>query len=307
MSVVKSFAVGAGDMFFIKHNSDNFTIIDCDLSTENADEIIKELKAQSAEKGVTRFICTHPDGDHFGGIELLDDAIPIRNFYVVKNQAIKDNETASFERYCTLRDGDKAFYISKGCSRKWMNKHDDTRGSSGISILWPDLANASFVDALAACDAGESYNNTSAVVRYKLENGASLMWLGDLETDFMEAILDDIALEKTTIVFAAHHGRKSGKIPDSWLEKLDPQIIVIGEAPSRHLHYYTGYNTITQNIAGDITFDLAGNKVHIYVSTHGYSNARLSEKVTDEGQTKFSGYYGTIEVETEYTLEPAQD
>lgn len=307
MSVVKSFAVGTGDMFFIKHNSDNFTIIDCDLSADNADEIIEELKEQSAGKGVTRFICTHPDEDHFGGIELLDDAMPIRNFYVVKNQAIKDRDTVSFERYCALRDGDKAFYISKGCSRKWMNKHDDTRGSSGISILWPDLANAEFVDALAACDAGEGYNNTSAVIRYKLENGASVMWLGDLETEFMEAIVDDIALEKTTIVFAAHHGRKSGKIPNSWLEKLDPQIIVIGEAASRHLHYYTGYTTITQNIAGNITFDLEGSSVHIYVSKHGYSDDRLSGKVTDEAQTKFPGYYGTIEVETEYTLEPAQD
>ena len=66
----------------------------------------------------------------------------------------------------------------------------------------------------------------------------------------MESITDFIRLEKTTIVFAAHHGRNSGKIPNSWLEKLDPQIIVIGEAPTRHLNYYTDYKTITQNSAG---------------------------------------------------------
>lgn len=29
MSIVKSYAVGAGDMFYIRHNTDNFTIIDC--------------------------------------------------------------------------------------------------------------------------------------------------------------------------------------------------------------------------------------------------------------------------------------
>lgn len=29
MSVVKSFSVGEGDMFYIDHNSDNFTTIDC--------------------------------------------------------------------------------------------------------------------------------------------------------------------------------------------------------------------------------------------------------------------------------------
>lgn len=298
MSTIKSFAVGNGDMFYIKHNSDNFTIIDCDLCAENADQIINELKEQSKEAGISRFICTHPDEDHFGGIEKLDDKLPIRNFYVVKNQAVKDDDTISFLHYCELRDSDKAFYISKGCTRKWMNLGDEERGSSGVNILWPDISNKYFKEALANCDAGESYNNTSAVIRYSLENGASFMWLGDLETEFMENITDAIELKKTTVVFAAHHGRTSGKIPDEWLEKLDPQIIVIGEAPSRHLHYYTGYKTITQNKAGDITFDLEDNKVHIYASNNNYSRNDLD----NEYQSKFSGYVGSITVETEYTL-----
>ncbi len=90
MSVVKSFAVGAGDMFYIKHNSDNFTIIDCDLNDGNQKEIIQEIKLESADKGISRFICTHPDEDHFGGIHLLDKAAPIVYFYVVKNKAIKE-------------------------------------------------------------------------------------------------------------------------------------------------------------------------------------------------------------------------
>jgi len=122
-----------------------------------------------------------------------------------------------------------------------MNKNTNERGSSGVSILWPDTSNSYFKEELAACERGERYNNISSVIRYKLTNGASVMWLGDLENEFMENIKDNINLGKTTIVFASHHGRKSGKIPDSWLEKLDPQIIIIGEAPSRHLNYYTGY------------------------------------------------------------------
>ena len=35
MSTIKSFSVGYGDMFFINHGSDNFTIIDCYLDDEN--------------------------------------------------------------------------------------------------------------------------------------------------------------------------------------------------------------------------------------------------------------------------------
>lgn len=299
MSVIKSFAVGNGDMFYILHNTDNFTVIDCDLCDENAKSIIEEVKSKSAGKNVRRFICTHPDEDHFGGLHLLDDAWPIVNFYVVKNQAIKDKDTESFKRYCQLRDDTKkAFYISKGCKRKWMNQEDEERKSSGIAVLWPDLENDEFKEALAACDAGKSYNNTSAVIRYSTGN-TSVMWLGDLETEFMESIVDSIDLQKTTIVFAAHHGRDSGKIPDSWLEKLDPQIIVIGEAPSRHLNYYTGYKTITQNSAGDITMDCDGDQVHFYVSNPDYEGP---DSLDNLGKNAYPHYLGSLTAETEYTL-----
>ena len=302
MSIVKSFAVGNGDMFYIQHNSDNFTIIDCNLTAETVEEHIDELKLQSRLKGITRFISTHPDQDHFGGIELLDGEMPIANFYVVQNRATKSDETQSFKHYCKLRDdSSKAFYVYKGCTRKWMNLTDEVRGSSGVNIAWPDINNPDFKEALRACNEGESPNNISAVVRYALEGGASVMWLGDLETEFMEKITDHIVLEKTTIVFASHHGRDSGKIPDSWLEKLDPQIIVIGEAPSRHLHYYTGYKTITQNRSGDITMELVDNRVHFYVSNPNYSHNGLA----DEGANRFDNYVGSIEVETEHTLEGA--
>lgn len=300
MAIVKSLAVGNGDMFYIQHNSDNFTIIDCNLTADSADARIAELREASKGKGITRFISTHPDQDHFGGIELLDASMPIVNFYVVKNQAIKDDETPSFKYYCKLRDdAGKAFYIYKGCSRRWMNLESPERGSSGINVLWPDTNNHDFKAALAACNAGDSHNNVSAVIRFVVQDGASFMWLGDLETEFMESITEHIELEKTTIVFASHHGRDSGKIPDAWLEKLDPQIIVIGEAPSRHLNYYTGYTTITQNKAGDITMECDGNKVHFYVSNPNYTD----DKLTDEGKTTFENYVGSITVETEYTLD----
>jgi len=287
-------------MFYICHNSDSFTIIDCDLTDENAGSIIGDIKNAMTGKGINRFICTHPDEDHFGGIHLLDDAIPIVNFYVVKNQATKDIETDSFKRYCQLRDSDKAFYLYKGCSRKWLNETDEERKTAGIQVLWPDTANPHFKEALASCDAGESYNNTSVVIRYSITGGASFLWLGDLETSFMEDIAGDIKLSKTTIVFASHHGRESGKIPDVWLEKLDPQIIVIGEAPSRHLNYYTGYSTVTQNSAGDITMECLDDKVHFYASNFAYTNTALTnERLRNLPNAK---YIGSLAVETEYTL-----
>lgn len=292
MSVVKSFSVGDGDMFYIKHNSDNFTIIDCCLDEDSKGDIVTELKREASGKGITRFISTHPDEDHIQGIEYLDQEMPIANFYCVKNEATKDEETTSFKHYCTLRDGSKAYYVSKGCSRKWMNVTDDVRGSAGINILWPNPSNSDFKQELENAKNGISFNNISLIGRYKLEDGVRILWLGDLETPFMESIEKDVDLSRVDIVFAPHHGRKSGKIPNSWLDKLKPRIIVIGEAPSRHLHYYSGYKTITQNQAGDIVFDCVSGKVHIYVSNPDYSVDFLD----DEEKSDFSYYIGTLNI-----------
>ena len=71
MTKVKSFSVGNGDMFYIKHGSSNFTIIDCFLSDDNKKTIVDELKNQSSGKDITRFISTHPDEDHIQQLDYL--------------------------------------------------------------------------------------------------------------------------------------------------------------------------------------------------------------------------------------------
>jgi beta-lactamase superfamily II metal-dependent hydrolase len=291
MSTVKSLSVGEGDMFYINHNSKNFTIIDCCLDDENRDRIIAEVKALANANEIVRFISTHPDDDHIAGLVHLDDALQIVNFYCVKNEATKADETDDFTRYCELRDSEKkAFYLARGCKRKWLNEGDDTRGCSGINVQWPDPVNESFQDALKAAKNGESPNNISPIFTYSVENGVAIMWMGDLETDFMEAIAESIELPRADILFAPHHGRDTGKVPQALLDKIDPKIIVIGEAPSEDLNYYAGYNTITQNSAGDITFECAGKKVHIFVSAEDYEVAFLD----DEGKTGNDTYIGTL-------------
>lgn len=294
MSIVKSFSVGNGDMFYIKHGSDNFTTIDCCMSEENKDEIIDEITKESKGKGITRFISTHPDQDHIGRLKYYNEQLPINNFYCVKNEATKKDETEDFREYCKLRDGDKAYFISKGCSRKWMNESDDDRGSSGINILWPDTDNQDYKEALQKAKDGESPNNISPIVKYHLNNGVKMLWMGDLETEFMEKIEEDMDMPDIDILFAPHHGRDSGKVPKSWLDEMEPQIIIIGEAKSGHLNYYEGWNTITQNSAGDIIFDCKENKVHIYVSNENYRVDFLDDEKKSNRDDGF--YLGTLQV-----------
>ena len=180
MSVIKSFSVGDGDMFYINHNSDNFTTIDCCYSDDdNKETNFEEMKQLANKKGITRFISTHPDEDHIKGIEAFSEKVGIVNFYCVDNQAIKEDETDNFKKYCELRDSDKAYYVYEGCRRKWMNVSSDERGCAGINYLWPITSDEDFQDALEKVKEGNGYNNISPIFTYSIQNGVEIMWMGD--------------------------------------------------------------------------------------------------------------------------------
>ena len=133
-------------------------------------------------------------------------------------------------------------------------------------------------------------NNISLIVQYNC--GAKFLWMGDIETEFLEKVKDEIEFEQIDVVFAPHHGRDSGKIPEDILTILNPQVIVIGEAKSKDLNYYSGYNTITQNSAGDITFECINEKVHIYVGNKDYEVDFLK----DEKKNTFDNYIGSFDM-----------
>jgi beta-lactamase superfamily II metal-dependent hydrolase len=156
--------------------------------------------------------------------------------------------------------------------------------------LWPKTDNVHFKNELTNAKNGGSPNNISPIITYCLNNGVTAMWMGDLETDFMENIKDEVEWPEVDILFAPHHGRDSGKVPAEILGKLAPKIVVIGEAPSEYLNYYQGYNTLTQNSAGDIIFECVSNKVHIYVSNNKYKVDFLDQ----EDAHSFNYYIGTL-------------
>lgn len=298
MSVIKSFSVGNGDMFYINHESENFTVIDCFINQDNETRILNEIIEKSKRKKITRFISTHPDEDHIKGLKRFVEKVGINNFYCVENKAGKDVETEDFKEYCILRDGKEHFYLYKGCTRKWMNKdgQDDSGyeiGSSGLTILWPERDNIFFKEALEEAQKGKSPNNISPIIKYSLKNSVKILWFGDLETDFMKNIENNLDIEEADIIFAPHHGRDSGKIPIEILKRIKPKLIIIGEAPSEDLNYYDGYNTITQNSSGDITFDCESREVDIYVSNKGYSVNFLQNK---NKSNSYDYYIGSLNI-----------
>ena len=152
-----------------------------------------------------------------------------------------------------------------------MNVSSDERGCAGINYLWPITSDEDFQDALEKVKEGTGYNNISPIFTYSIQNGVEIMWMGDIEHDFLEKVKDKIEWPEIDILFAPHHGRDSGKVPEDVLKKLKPHIVIIGEAPSEYLNYYPGYNTITQNSAGDIVFNCSDGYVDIYIEKESYS------------------------------------
>ena len=248
------------------------------MNEDERENIVEELQRKANGKNIVRFISTHPDDDHIRGLEYLNQKWPILNFYCVKNETTKEDETDDFNEYCYLRDSGKSFYLDKGCKRYWMNQSNEVRGNAGIDILWPVTSNEHYKNALKEAAQGNSPNNISPIIKYSLQDGAKVLWMGDLEADFMEDIEDDVSLDEIDILFAPHHGRDSGKVPESWLEILNPKIIVIGEAPSEHLNYYRGFDTIKQNSAGELLFECVENAVHIYVENQSYKEDFLDNE-----------------------------
>lgn len=300
MSKVKSFAVGAGDMFYINHNSDNFTTIDCCLdydedSKEAKNHVISELQVEMKNKGITRFISTHPDEDHISGLKEYDQKFDILNFYCVNNNACKEGEESDdFVKYKQLRDNtQKQFELKKGCTRKWMNESDNERQGSGLSCLWPITSNEKFQAALENAKEGKSPNNISPAIIYRCGD-FSFLWMGDMKTDMQEEFDSKVENSHVTIVFAPHHGRKSGHIPSSLMEKLSPELVIVGEAPSEDLDYYKNQNTITQNSAGDILFDVNADYMDIFVSNSSYN--KKDGMTTNLNHSSFDGmfYLGSI-------------
>lgn len=311
MSIVKSYSLGEGDirgdMFYIQHNSSNFTVIDCYLTQEvgRTEEIISDIQDASKGKKIRRFISTHPHEDHIAGLEILykEWPWPNKNFYTVDNNIQFQNMSPSQAQYIKLKDECQVF-IHKGLKRSYLNQDGTTDTGeeikkSGLNFYWPDINNPK-VEEILQNTTENSINNICPIFTYNVEESATFMWMGDLETDMQQEFYNknQNSIPQVDILFAPHHGRKSGKVPTELLQELNPKIIIIGDAPSKHIHYYDTEKTITQNSSGDISFECLKNKVRIYTKN---KIDNLPRKLIKETifPPKGWNYCGTLQIITE--------
>ena len=311
MSIVKSFSFPKGnirgDMYYIKHGSGSFTVIDSYLLSDSfyeannrQKEIIDEIIRQSDGR-VRRFISTHPDKDHIAGIGALFGRWPTNNFYAVANSIPKDPDDSDLCKYIELKDKYN-FEVKRGITRCWLNDSNQEHGSSGIHFQWPILENDKFKTVVDQVSEGQNVNNICPIFTYSINDGPRYMWMGDLESDMQQEYYDTCykSVPHVNILFQPHHGRKSGSVPTELLDALNPQLIIIGNAPSEHIDYGDSRMTITQNTSGDLVFENEGEYVHIYsqnyISNKPKCLTRLSAKsISPDDSTPY--YCGSLKVE----------
>lgn len=269
--VIKSFSFPdgeiRGDTFYIKHLSNNFTVIDCYLKDGDdrscrREEILDEIGVVSQGREI-RFVSTHPDKDHILGIDKLYEYWGDQKFYAVENETPAEEGNESLTKYLSLKDNQDG-PIEEGFDEDGMTSGNNC---CGLRFLWPKTDNKKFKQALKAVKDGESPNNISFVMQYSVRDGARYLWMGDMETDMQEEFHRECKnqVESVDVLFHPHHGRKSSAPPEDLLKLLDPQIIVIGNAPCDDINYDNPEKTITQNTAGDIVFVNAERElVHVF-------------------------------------------
>ena len=122
MGIIKSFTVGKGDIFYIKHNRSNYTTIDCFLSNENIDGVMNEISNKARSQSITRPISTHPNDGYVYGLEYPEKKVVIANFYCSVDETTQKGQKDSLHKYCDLKDSSKEFYLYGACFCKWIGE-----------------------------------------------------------------------------------------------------------------------------------------------------------------------------------------
>lgn len=304
MATIHFLNVKQGDCSFIQHNSGHITLLDVFNASKGVLEervalqrVVASVNGNFQQKdypvnpiqymkdfnvaSVFRFILTHPDMDHLGGIKDLFESFSFENFWDTDNK----KEMGSFEGspyseedwkfYKGLRDGTvespKRLTYYSGSKNKFFNINEDGKaGGDGLYVLSPTS------ELVKTAIENGDYNDCSYVLLYRTGT-KKILFGGDSGEKSWEHILEKHKDDVTDIdvLFAPHHGRRLDSY--EFLNVLNPKITYFGNANSQHLAYdawnYRKLSFITNNQANCIITDINGALINIYVTNENFARS----------------------------------
>jgi competence protein ComEC len=268
---------------------------------ENPDNPIAYLH-KIGVSSIFRFILTHPDMDHMGGIKDLFTEFSPANLWDTANT--KEIEESSFSTRRKLGE-DWKFYKNLRDTR--TNTDSDPRrlvyysGDSydyfkqdGLKILAPTK------ELMEIANEADDWNDASYVILYK-SHGKKILFSGDSEDLTWEHILKywPNSVSKVDILIAPHHGRDSGR-DYTFLKTVMPKLTIFGNASSDHLAYKPwhdrGLTILTNNQAGYIILDIGSAGLDVYAKNETYAR-KLCENngyETHENEQLDGWYLGSL-------------
>ena len=221
--------VKKGDCCWIKHPNGNNTVIDVyNASIEKqeakafskiaSDILVKEAIKKRGAKGnfgqksfpvnpikylkdlgvdsIFRFILSHPDMDHLGGIEDFFKTFKPINFWDISNtkkiNSFEDTNHAEsdWEFYKNLRKGSDSdpirLELYSGSEGKYYNRNDKGKCcGNGLFVLAPTQ------ELVEDANKTNDYNDCSYVILYRPPNGAKVIISGDSHDKTWEHILEN--------------------------------------------------------------------------------------------------------------------
>lgn len=314
MSTVHFLNVGKGDCTLIEHASKHITVVDickgnyepltkpltyAEATAAALDEAVARIKGNFGMskkttnpisylkdvgvRSVFRFILTHPDMDHLDGFDALLNQFTVSNYWdsgVRKSKpdfknsiAYKEQDWDRYEGVCNGKEkGITLLTKNAGGRFKYANrKEDGTGGGDGLYILAPDNALAE------AANSNGDVNDASYVLLYRSAGGRILI-PGDAHDETWEYVIEHYKedVENCSVLFAPHHGRKSGRKFD-FLDVVKPKITFFGCASSGDLAYNAwsarNLRVVTNNQAGNIVMECGFGQIDVYVENSVFAEA----------------------------------
>ena len=204
------------------------------LLVDPVDYYDKAFKGRS----IFRYIQTHPDMDHMGGLYRLfwEHRVPVDNFWDTDNDKIfskSDFDNSPYEWndwavYTRMKTGKVQDGNEHKVHKKMVGEEGAYWTEDGVTVWSPNT------DLIKYCNELENWNSVSYVLRVNY-GGRSIVLPGDAETPAWDAIETHVGVNsmKCDLLKAAHHGRESG-YSESAVHAMSPEIVFcsVGKKPS---------------------------------------------------------------------------
>lgn len=244
-----------------------------------------------------RFIATHPHMDHLDGIKKLFAMYKPRVFWDTKNdiETVKDTSSgysdddwAYYQKLHTTQkeiNGIQILRLSAGVQNRYYNQDDDKGDGDRIAILSPSE------EIIETATNNRKVNDLSYVLLIKDSLGHKFLFASDSEKAAWDIMLEKYKdeLKNVDVLFAPHHGRKSGGNED-YLDTLNPKLTLFGNANSDCLDddkfNYEGLRKFSNNQLGSVVITKEDGHSYVWATNKSFvdkwkaANQRSSNSVT---------------------------